>query len=456
MALTERDFTREFCEQLVREHGSISEAAEAIAPQCICERYSNRAVEWRTVSRWISKHVGPRRLARDLSRVTDRADSSRVNRVAELLDRANVEAENAGTPERVKLSSWGYAMKVRNADGSETPTEGGLYKTEITLRPGLEAPDIIPRSSPIRAYKATGVRNADCERIAIVGDIQIGFWAVLDPEDPKRITFEPFHDEAAIDVMMQAFALYQPDRVVIVGDFLDFPQLSRFQQEPQWAQTLQASIQEGYDLIGKIRKTVGDACTIDFVPGNHETRMQRAVVNGNPALYNLKRPGEKYSLYSMPSLLGFEKHVVECAAEYPSGEVWLASRRGNIPALVVTHGNPSKKEMRADTIHGHLVLPAIETRQVFYEDGPVTYTRMCVSGCGNYSDTGDKVRLTRTNTPSGRSRMSAVPSFGTVDIDRATGLRHYGLHLINNGAVQFRDKILTSTIQERSSGEQAA
>jgi hypothetical protein len=99
--------------------------------------------------------------------------------------------------------------------------------------------------------------------------------------------------------------------------------------------------------------------------------------------------------------------------------------------------------MRADSIHGHLVLPGIETFARDYEDGWVTYTRMCVSGAANYSDTGDKVRLTRTRTPSGRSRMASVQSFGTVNIDRATGHREYGLHLIRDGCVPFLGRILT-------------
>jgi Calcineurin-like phosphoesterase len=302
--------------------------------------------------------------------------------------------------------------------------------------------DVLPRESKIVAYRATGITSPTDERIFIVGDCQLGFWAVLSTKDPQKITFEPFHDERAIDVMMQALALYRPDRLVIVGDFVDYAQLSRFQQEPQWAQTMQATIQEAYDLLCKFRKTAGPDCKIDFVPGNHETRMQRAIVNNNPALMNLTRPGEKYPIYSIPSLLKFGELNVECAAEYPSGEVWLAKRKKQIPGLVVTHADPKRKDMRADSIHGHLVLPSIEMHQAFYEDGPVTYRRMCVSGCGNYSDTGDRLRLTRTNTPSGRSRMSAVQSFGTVAIDKATGMREYGLHIITDGAARFMGKIL--------------
>ncbi len=306
----------------------------------------------------------------------------------------------------------------------------------------------LPRESKIHAYVADGIRCADTERLFVIGDAQLGFWKVRDERDPQKFRLEPFHDEAAIDCMMQALALYAPDRVIIIGDFLDFPQLSRFQQEPGYRGTLQASVCEAEQLIAKIRVTAGEECRIDFIPGNHETRLTRAIVNNNEELFGLTRPGEKHPLYSIPSLLNFEKYNVECAAEYPSGEVWLASRRGSIPALVATHADPKKKELRADAIHGHLVLPSMETRQVFYEDGPVTYTRICISGTANYSDTSDKVRLTRTQTPSGRARMAAVQSFGTVDIDRETGLRHYGVHLVNHGRTHFCGRVITSLIQK--------
>ena len=435
---TESDFSRDLARKLISEHGDISQAAKAIYTKCRSERYLGRPVAWRTVSQWISAHVGPRRVATATDDFTRPANAELDNEVASRLKVANVDLD-AGSITKVKL----YDGFMRGADGEPVK----VPMASVTLRPNVTIV-IEPRPSPLRAYKPLGVRDAVSERIFIIGDQQIGFWAVCSDDDPKKFTFVPFHDEHAIDVMLQALAIYKPDRVVIVGDFLDFPQLSKFQQEPEWAQTMQASIQEAHDLLAKVRLTVGNGCQMDFLLGNHETRMTRAIVNNNPALYNLKRPGDEWAIYSVPSLLRFKEHAIVCAAEYPSGEVWLAKRRGNIPGLVVTHANPNKKEMRADVIHGHLVLPSLETRQVFYEDGAVTYTRMCVSGCANYSDTGDKVRLTRTNTPSGRARMSSIPSFGTVDIDRKTGLRSYGLHLMTGRAVHFRDRIITSTLRE--------
>jgi hypothetical protein len=457
--LKEAHFTEPFCTTLLAEYKTVKDAADAIHEQCVS--HTGRPVSSRRVQEWISAQVGPRRYGSDRPQLAMARpmNPEHVNRIAELLEKANIDPETIGAIRASKLKSWGVFAKLKTTTidpdtgkkvVTEVPHTEGLYGTEVSLEPPPLF-DAIPRESKIVAYKPAGIRNAAVEKIAIIGDQQLGFWAVRDPQDPKKFNFVPFHDEAAIDVMMQALALYQPDRVVIIGDFIDLPQLSRFQQEPEWAQTLQATIQEAYDLLCKIRKTVSKDCKIDFLLGNHETRMTRAIVNGNPALYNLTRPGDRYPVYSVQSLLKFEQLEIECSAEYPSGEVWLAKKRGNIPALVATHADPRKKDMRADAIFGHLVLPKIETRQVFYEDGPVTYTSMCVSGCGNYSDTGDKVRLTRTNTPSGRSRMSAVPSFGTVDIDRATGLRAYGLHLMTNGSMQFGGKVITSSIPPATS-----
>lgn len=319
---------------------------------------------------------------------------------------------------------------------------------------GFEPLVSIPRECPVVAYEPSGIKDTKTERVFIVGDQQMGFWAVLDPKNSKQFNFVPFHDEHAQSIMLQAMSLYLPDRVVIIGDFVDFPSLSKFQQEPEFQATMQATVDDAEALIAKIRKTVGSACKIDFILGNHETRMQRTITDKVPSLHNLTIPGEKYAMYSVPSLLRFERHDVEPSAEYPSGKVVLAKATGSLPALIATHANVAKKDMRSDSIHGHLVLPGIETfaRPYEEEEGTVwkTYTRMCVSGCSNYSDTGDKVRLTRTSTPSGRSNMAAVQSFGTVDIDKKTGQRAYGLHLIRNDSVSFLGKIISSDLGKRS------
>lgn len=361
-------------------------------------------------------------------------------RVLDQLERMNVDTTK-GRVSRVDMVEWGVSAKVKNPDGSERLVKDDLYKVRTTIVPHMPAVEFVPIESKLVAYKPSP-KNARNERIFIIGDQQIGYWAVLDDVDPQKIHFKPFHDERAQDVMLQALALYAPDRVVIIGDFFDFPQLSRFQQEPEWAQTMQASLQAGYDLLYKIRKTAPKA-KIDFIPGNHETRMQRAIVNNNPALYNLRRPGEKYAIYSVPGLMFFEKLDIEPAAEFPSGKVVLAPRVGNRPALIATHA-PKSKTTQADTIHGHEVLPGLTARQVFFDDHVETIWQMCVSGCGNYSNTGDKVRLTRTNTPSGRDDMAFLQTFGTVDIDRETGHRIRAIHHIEDGSAQFLGKILTA------------
>jgi hypothetical protein len=334
---------------------------------------------------------------------------------------------------------------------TQEPVKVSMDGGRATYEVGKPALVVEPFKSPIKAYNPVGISDVQTERIFVVGDQQMGFWAVLDPNDPKKFTFVPFHDLRAQDIQMQALALYQPDRVVIVGDYFDFPQLSRFQQEPAWAQTMQATIQDGYEYLCKIRATVGTKCKIDFIPGNHETRMQRAICNNNPALYNLRRPGEAWSIYSVPSLMKFNELGIECAAEYPSGEVWIAQRQGRIPGFVITHADPAKKDLRADSMHGHLVLPSWEVRQVFYEDGPVTYRRWCVSGAANYSNSADKTRLTQTTTPSGKTRMAAIPAFATIDIDKKTGLRHVHVWDYDSAdGVRFIGKILTSAISTKA------
>lgn len=397
----------------------------------------------------IGMHPGAvrKRLAKirtSLGLVVESADVDRAGKLEQLLASIPATAPGGGVLKSIDVKLYGIGAK--NEETQEIVTKGMDSSGASYRFPVIQPLDVVPRKSPIKAYNPVGITDPKVKRIFIIGDLQLGFWAVRDPNDAKRFLLEPFQDEAAIDAMLIALSMYRPDVVVIVGDTFDFPQLSRFQQEPEWAQTLQATIQEGYDLFGKIRATVGDDCEIDWIPGNHEKRMTRAIVDRIPGMENLTKPGDKYPIYSVMNLMDFEDRNITPAAEYPSGEVWLEKRSGSSPGLVVTHADPARKEMRGDAIHGHLVSPSLKTRQVYYEDGATTYTTMCVSGCGNYGEGSSKFRLTRTNTPSGRARMDNIQSFGTVEIDKKTGLRSFNLHIIRDGAVRFLGKTIASKI----------
>ncbi|NBU24017.1 MAG: hypothetical protein EBS38_08995, partial [Actinobacteria bacterium] len=75
-----------------------------------------------------------------------------------------------------------------------------------------------------------------------------------DPQIGGRFLFDygwdPFHDEAAMDVALQIVSYLEEidrvDYVINLGDFLDLPSQGRFDQEAGFAGTTQKAIDRGH------------------------------------------------------------------------------------------------------------------------------------------------------------------------------------------------------------------
>lgn len=80
-----------------------------------------------------------------------------------------------------------------------------------------------------------------------------------------------FHDTTAIDIVNAIAKEEQPKTVVLVGDLIDFPSLSKFRQEKAFEDTLNPSLKELQRLLGGIRANNPDA-RIVLLEGNHEKR----------------------------------------------------------------------------------------------------------------------------------------------------------------------------------------
>lgn len=416
---TESDFDETFSKSLISEHGDITQAAKAIHTKCRSERYFGRVVAWRTVSQWISQHVGPRRNYRGGLEIAEPADPDRVNQIAEMFESGNIPIDPAiGTIKRTKLGKWEASAFNREKNELITTT---LRRAEVTIepaapkwRPVTASPDVA-----ISSYRPLPpVKRGETERVFIVGDIQAGYLRT-----PAGV-LSAFHDEAALEAQLQAIRIFRPHRIVIIGDALDFAELSRYRQDPTFALTMQPAINFLYAYLVRVREIVGAGCRISYIAGNHEARLNLYVVDNARALYGLKPGGSKpddWPLMSVPVLLRLGELKIEYSDEYPSGEVYL-TKKGAARPLLCAHTRPNgKKDRRASVIHGHEVEMSCETWTIHTEAGEVCYERWCIPGTGNYGEVkGDKTRPTRTVTPSNRTRISATQAFALVHIDRKT------------------------------------
>lgn len=98
-----------------------------------------------------------------------------------------------------------------------------------------------------------------------------------------------FVDPFALDVLIESIEMVQPDVVVLNGDVVDFPQISRHRQLPgHFNLSLQGEIDFAREkILRRVRQAAPEA-QIDFVLGNHEYRLVTYVADTAPQLASLR------------------------------------------------------------------------------------------------------------------------------------------------------------------------
>lgn len=417
MPLREQDFTPDLCQRLVDEHGSIVLAAQFIVSQCAGER--GRAVKWRTVSAWISKHVGPRRMAREAMRGANHAmgvdlsrpsDPDRLNRIDDLLDRANVPLEAIGAIESTVLKAYGGFMRGPNGEVVKVP----LYATSIKIAPpNPDFPVIQPAPTTAIAFVAPPRILRRTRTVPVISDIQAGFL-----RDTKTDALEPIHDPAALDVAYQIVADLAPDEIVFIGDVADLSPFSRWAQHPEYRGVTQASIDVVHNILGTFVSAAGARCTKRVIIGsNHDHRIEKGVLEWNKEALGVRRAGDidGWPVFSLGYLARFDDLGLEWSGQYPGGEYYL------LDDLAVMHAPPKAKEFQASVVHGHTHKLTRSTSVQHAHDGRKTRFVFDIGCLCRVGVTSDKFRLLVTNVPSDRGRTDWAQGLGIVNIVEAHG-----------------------------------
>lgn len=209
--------------------------------------------------------------------------------------------------------------------------------------------------------------------------------ALPDPQIGGRYLFDqgwdPFHDEAAMDVALQLIGfLEETDRldwVVNLGDFLDLPSQGRFDQEAGFAGTTQRAIDRGHLFLQQQRAAAGPKAEIVLIEGNHDRRMEKYILSNSAASWGLKRANmDALPVMSLPYLLRLDEIGVEYIDAYPAGAYWLT------PSLRAVHGSKARSngstaaaytnaDPHISTIFGHAHRLEIQSRTVFNRDGSI-------------------------------------------------------------------------------------
>ena len=187
----------------------------------------------------------------------------------------------------------------------------------------------------------------------------------------------PFHDEQAHDRFQQAVVETQPDNIVLVGDMVDLPSLSRFSQRNEWVGGTQGAIDTYHNFLAQLRSNAPNA-RIAVVHGNHEQRLDNYLQKNAAEVLGLRRANMAHELavLTLQYLVRYEDLEIESVDGYPNGTFWLEDN------LKATHGtnvakggsNAAKylKEERETTVYGHTHRQELAYRTFAQRIGGVT------------------------------------------------------------------------------------
>ena len=188
----------------------------------------------------------------------------------------------------------------------------------------------------------------------VFSDIHFGFMKSL-----RNAQLTPFHNRAVLDIILQVAWATQPDRIDILGDIFDFPEWSdKFLRSPEFYWTTQPSIIEAHYFFTKLRKACKSKITLH--QGNHEKRMERAILTHLPAAYDLRPTSmlDKLPSLGVENLLELDSLGINYVGDYPNDYDML----GN--SLELMHGKKAlgpfrtvqdvAKNTQISTIFGHI------------------------------------------------------------------------------------------------------
>lgn len=261
-----------------------------------------------------------------------------LGRLAEILERNNIDIEEIGSVKRVSL----YQSLTKNGEGEAEVHDLMGVQFSPSFESGPMWPVVQPGPSVKLPAVKTKARHTDGYQTCVVlPDMQIGYFRNQDGH------LEPTHDEQAIDMALAITKAINPDLVVMVGDNLDFPEFGKYRLSHAYALTTQASIDRATLLCGQIRNSAPHARVV-WLAGNHEERLVNYVIDNAKAAFSLRRGNapDSWPVLSIPYLCRFDDFGVEFIPGYPAGQFWVNER------LRIIHG--TKVRSNGSTAHAYL------------------------------------------------------------------------------------------------------
>jgi len=273
--------------------------------------------------------------------------SVRVKTLAQLLEETQTDLSVWKVKDH-EFTKWEVGAKPRWADlhFDEGRITGHLHEEGLQVEPLWRVRAHLVRIKPLPLHPV--IKPVECAtsyeqpkppsnkgilRSLIFTDPQIGF-----SRDVPSAGLTPFHDRRALDLVLQIAEAAKPDRVDILGDYLDFVMWTdKFLRSPKFEYTTQPAICEGHWWLAQLRAALPQA-TIKLHEGNHDFRMRAAIMTHLRAAYGL-RPADEMDLppaLSPQRLLALHRLGIEWIGDYPKDADWLNDR------VQLLHGNVAR------------------------------------------------------------------------------------------------------------------
>ncbi len=415
------EITRELVDKWIAECGTPSDAARRHYNEIESGRYPGSACTYNAARHFIADVLSGGPPSNKI--LINASEEANLNRLRELLIAANVPVDQIGKIKVAGFTSLG--VKLKQEDGSERLTS--KYNTRLVLEPswtdGPKWPVVQPAPrSEIKYIVRAPSPTPTAKRYFLWPDTQIGFYRSV-----QTGKLSPMHDLRAIDVALQMLKAFRADEVIILGDFLDLTELSKWPQYAEFSHTTQPAINFGYLLLSHIRSIVGPTAPIKFLAGNHERRMAEYIALNAVKAHGLMAADKnldnldlttfvpktwKWPMHSVPVALHLDELGVEYSAEYPAGEFWANKRN------VFTHApdKATKREIRANVFHGHIPEAKMRTQTVWHhpEDGSSEFSVVAIPGLMGCGLVLDKAALVQNQTASNRVKMNWQQGVGTL------------------------------------------
>ena len=251
----------------------------------------------------------------------------------------------------------------------------------------------------------------------------------------------PFRNQKLTELSHSFLSSLKPDGLIYMGDLIDFPNLSKFETNPDFTSTVQQGIDLGYQTLRDLKESAGlkKGSELIFIEGNHEVRLRRALINKLPQLFGIKNADateEDKSVLHLANLMKFNElgwiYWDEPSDVYPHPEYEI------VKGLFARHGNfvRAKAGMSAlanlDRVDGSIIQGHTHRLAITH------HTRWTGQTMNQYSaiETGTMADLEGL----GYSKQPDWQGgFITLVVDRKNNTFHPELVIYNNNEIKWRN-----------------